>query len=412
MVDLALRPAHNDHRVLGDLIAEGVAGWSGRGRPTFDRLILDASVAVSQVQLSKDAAAAGIPVLVDPMTYLSQYDTSGHSWSDLPFGAAEPWGRSELSTKAARRKMAEQVVEFQLTHGATMIIPPYFYCRDPRDPLFSHSLNAIRETREYLEDSGLSGYSMFPVFCGRVDSFSHPDSWPQGLDWFAQVSREEGAGSVAVQLSPVGDFSDSYAKLFYFFRSVQRMQESGLDTHVWRQGALGQALVAAGATGYETGLQYGNKTNLSSLASNRRVRETEPDRKSGGGGGQVYLSSIGRWISSRQASQVLAHPSTRDALLCDDPINCCSGGFGDTLTNRREHAVRSHSRGLARIAAMPPHVAWRMHQVAKDATDGADALMRMNKIWERAGMSVVKRDSHLALARIAETLSRKASSAA
>jgi len=412
VADLSIRPAHNDQRVLADLIASSTGGWSGRGKPVVQRLILDAAVAIKQPQLAKDAAAAGIPVVVDPMTYLLQYETpADHPWSSLSFGAAKAVSSSAFESAGSKRALVRDVVEFQLARGASAIVPPYFYARDPKDPVFTHGLNAIRETRRFMDEAGLK-MPLLPVLCGRVDAFTHPESWPQGLDWFVERATAHGAESIAIQLSPLGDAGDSYAKLLYAFQTVQRVVKTGLRSHLWRQGAFGPAFVAAGASGFETGLQWGNKSDLSSVASNRRPVAHSASEKHGGGGGQYFLPALNRWIIGKQADALNSHSATRDLMVCDDPVNCCSAGYEASRPIRREHAVRAQARSLARLTAMPPLVSWRMHQVSMDAAHGVDLIDRMNKVLSRQSLPLLKDTSHRALARIAEEMSKYATTAA
>jgi hypothetical protein len=358
--------------------------------------VLDATVATRRPQLAADAASAGVPVAIDPMTFLAQtLTTEEQGWSALPFGSAMPRTASDFASDASMRQMVEAVASFEIEHGASMVVPPYFYAKDPKDEYFLRSMTATKRTREYLDSNG-SGMQLLPVFCGRVDGFGAKESWGSGVDWFAQRAKECGAEAVAVLLSPLGSLNDSYAKVFRAFSIVSRLQGHGLRVHVWRQGALGPALVAAGATGYETGLQYGNKTDLSALSSSRRPPKDQSKNPSGGGEGQLFLPSIGRWVLGKQAEAALQSPATKASATCDDPVRCCSSPL-EMLAHRREHAVRSHGRRLAELDGMPALRDWKLYAVSKASESAIDVIQAMNKVLARSSLPLMSTKSHEAL---------------
>lgn len=71
-MELLIRASRNDHTMIEKLCAPASAGlWTTRRLP-LSGLVADASVAAERAQLSKLAATAGIPYLIDPVTPLLQ----------------------------------------------------------------------------------------------------------------------------------------------------------------------------------------------------------------------------------------------------------------------------------------------------------------------------------------------------
>jgi hypothetical protein len=401
--DLAIRPAHNDHLVVGDLLARESTDWAARGRPLFQRLVLDATVAAKQPQLARDAAEAGLPVIVDPMTFLAQSETEpDRGWSALPFGDSRGHEAREFASNSAMDKLVQGVVDFEIANGASWVVPPYFYASDPRDEYFLRGLTAIKATRGFLDATGQS-MPIMPVLCGKLDGFASKASWGSGVDWFAHRSKESGADTVGLLMSPVGDFSDTYQKAFKITEVTRRLMGHGLRVHVWRQGALGPLLVAMGAAGYETGLQYGNKTDIRAMASRQRPKLETARGAKGGGEGQMFVPVLGRWILGSQAAALAENPATRALIVCEDATGCCAS-LSATLSNRRVHAVRSHARRLAELDVMPNSVAWRLQGVSNWSTQALDAITAMNKTLTRVHIPLINPASHAAVRELANRI--------
>jgi hypothetical protein len=172
--ELTVRPTRNDHKVISDLLAPGHAGRSPDAAPLLSRLVLDAPTAASSPSYAEDAAAVGVPVVVDPMTWLFQGEVDpACSWGRLPF-ATVPVGLGELlSSPARRRQLIEAVVQFQLDQRSTSVVPPYFSASSIRDPWLNLSELCLEETAAYLRENDIR-MPLLPVFTGRLDRFSRP----------------------------------------------------------------------------------------------------------------------------------------------------------------------------------------------------------------------------------------------
>lgn len=395
--------------MVADLIAPGGAGRSFGARPPISRLVLDAPLAVSRPQFAEDARAVGLPLAIDPLTFLLQGETDpDHGWSQLPFASAVAVTPTQLTEPGVRRRLVSRTVDFQIEHGASVIVPPYFYAASPTDPWFDVSLACLTDTASYLGhlDARLP---LSPVLTGRLDRFARPAHWAAGIDRFADTATAVGARTVATQLGPAGKPKDNYAKVLHLFHAAQRLRRPGLAVHAWRQGVYGPALVAAGLQGYETGISAGESTDLAAAARSRRpLPPPEPDQENksqGGGGGAVFLARLGRSVPRGAVDALHANLATRALIVCDDTTICCPNGMDSTLgAGRRAHAVRSRARYLAEIDQMPAQPAWRLHKIAQDAQAGAHLAAVTNTVLVAANLPPLTATSLESLAATAQHL--------
>lgn len=384
--ELLIRPVHSDHIVVADLIAPGGAGRSLGARSPISRLVLDAPLAAGQAQYAEDARAAGLPLAIDPMTFLLQGITDPErAWSRLPFASAKAVSAAELADPAARRRLVARTIDFELERGATVIVPPYFNAvTGPADSWFEVTLACLVDTAVYLRHLDVR-LPLNPVLAGRLDRFARSAHWALGIDRFADTASSVGAQTVAMQLGPAGAPKDNYAKVLHLFQAAQRLRRPGLAVHAWRQGAYGPALVAAGLQGYETGISVGESTNLAGIARSRRPAPPptpeQAEREPGGGGGRVYLPILGRSVPRNVVDALTANLATRAMIVCDDATVCCPHGMDSTLgAGRRAHAVRSRARYLGEIDRMPAQPTWRLHKVAQDAQAAAHLIGVINGV--------------------------------
>lgn len=399
MAELLIRAGHNDHTVVADLLAPG--GAVALHRP-IDRLVANAQTAAQRQELAQQANLAGVPYIVDPITPLLQVDVDpADSWvRRLSYGRAESISPVAMSEYEKQRLVA-QVVESEQQLGATVIVPPYLLAGAPEDPAFAVSIELMAMTARYMRHNGIN-LPLLPIFCGTHRGFAAESAWHEGIDRFTAAAADLGPQGVGLCLTPVGDATDSYAKLLRYFLAAERVKGTGMTTFAWRQGVLGVGVTAAGLDGYETGIGTGEKTDVRNMIARRKPR---PEGQSRGGGSRtmVYIEPLGRSVPRDVAETLLGDRSMRARLLCDDE-RCCPHGVNSMLEDPRPHAVRSRARRLAALDEMP-HRSWRLHQVAKEATTAASLAKRGTLVLRAEGIDTqLHATAQDALARVAEFL--------
>jgi hypothetical protein len=380
--ELLIRPSLNDHEVVADLLApSAVAIRVGRQRSIMSRLVTDAHVAAKRPQFAEAAAGAGIPFLIDPWTPLLQGPLrEDDPWAKLPFGRAAAANVDDYSNGSAN--FIHAVVDFQIDHGATAIVPPYPYVSGPDDAWFKVALAWLEETRTYLVSAGVA-LPIMPILCGQLMKMGAEAAWEQGIDRFAAKASSIGAHSIGLCLSPLGNGKDSYHKVRRLFLAAARLREaSARPVIAWRQGVYGAALVAAGLDGYETGIGISEQTNIRANIGARRP--PKPGQRPGrGGAAGIYLEPIGRSISRRVTQLLFAEAAMRAKLMCADE-RCCPRGVTSTVEHPREHAVRSRGGELALLSALPARP-WRLNHIATKAQAAVTVATQANKVLERNG---------------------------
>ena len=83
------------------------------------------------------ASVNAVRPLIDPLTPLWQGELRQNDpWANLEFGNHERLSPGDLSSPLKRETLGAQVVDFQVAHGATAVVPPYPHHRRIR-PVFS-----------------------------------------------------------------------------------------------------------------------------------------------------------------------------------------------------------------------------------------------------------------------------------
>jgi hypothetical protein len=175
-----------------------------------------------------------------------------------------------------------------------------------------------------------------------------------------------------------------YNKVRRLFAAARHVKQTGVGVVAWRQGVYGHGLVAAGLDGYETGIGTREQCNIAGSIASRKPPKPGTKRRGGRPSVGIYIEPLRRSVSPRVGETLLGHRSLRPKVMCDDE-RCCPDGAASTLDQRRHHAVRSRAREMAALEAQP-HVAWRLHQVAKDARAAQDLAIQANRVLREAGI--------------------------
>lgn len=413
-MDLLIRASHTDHTVVSRLSAPVSAGLTPLRRPPISAIVAEAHVALAQPALCKTAVAAGTPFLIDPMTPLLQdrQDPNVSPWARLPYATAEKVSPEGLADVAAQDRLVEQVLDFQRAHGATSLIPPYLYSAKLGDAWSQINQSLLRRTARYLRAEGVQ-LSVVPVFALSLLEYAPARGWEFGLDRYLDALADIDVRYAALSWSTSSPGRESFDKLTHLLSATQHAA-SRVPVIGWRQGLYGPALLAAGASGYETGAGGGERCHYPDLLARRRpVKPKEQDEEGGGGGGAfVYLATFGRSLARKDAAALLDHPQMLGSLVCPDPAACCSDGASSMLAQWREHAVRDRARQVERIERMPS-ATWRLNDLANVAQRSfADARLA-NVVLEAAGRTTrLPEDTFRSLGKALELLRAQTSHAA
>lgn len=398
MSELLIRPSLGDHKVLADLLAPSPMG----GRRPIDRLVLNAHDVARSDELLEAAKRSGTPVMVDPLTMLlpGQIGPDDPWVVHVPFGQAEAVTDDLLTNPFWLDDLVAKVVEFQVDRGATAIIAPYFYADRPESPAFAASLSAIGRTARRMRTDNVA-LPLMVVLCAQLQGFAHRAGWQSALDRFAATALDVGPQAIALNLSPVGDGGESYAKLLDLLVAARHLRTAGTPVIAWRQGVYGPALVAAGLDGYECGMGIGEHANVRSFISTRKPREKDGPAFAAQG---IYIPVLGRSHPPKVARLLFEDRRLRGRLICDS-VRCCPHGADSMLASKgRRHAVRARARELHELADIP-NGAWRLNHIAKQAASAYVIATKANELLATTQLpNRIKTDGYFALEQVAEFL--------
>jgi len=399
MAELLVRFGDSDVALLERVLAAPAA----QARP--DRVVLDATVSAVQPRFSSATRRAGVPLLVDPLTYLLQdFQHAAAKWAHLPYARAAAASPSELQSPVRQAELVSSCIDHQLGLGATAIIPPYVHIDRIDGGWLDVQVGLWRRTRRYLDQQDLA----LPVVAVTAVGWRllSRNCWPAGANRLLSSILDLGADEIALAASKVDQGSHPDQRLVDLVATIDHMR-SHRPVLAWRQGLLGEAAVAAGARGYETGLGWREVCDLGRAMTADR-RPVSPDAAFGVR--PVYIPVLGRSIPKRSL-EVLLGTRLSPQFLCMD-YQCCPEGQLSLLGDARAHALTSRARSLHALDCVDRH-AWRWRRLADCAADGLELAGRINRLAEsRPAIKTVNTNALTAIQAVADnrrqTLRRRA----
>lgn len=383
MAELLIRASLQDRARLRRLFGGDPQGGRATVRP--DRVVVDAHVPVRTPQISELARAAGVGYIIDPQTHFFQdVQPASDRWAGLPFGLPHALTPEEASRPAFLVDLTRRVVDYQMRHGATAVIPPYVYVDRPDSEWIDVQAAMWDYARDYLANEAIA----LPVIAVMALGWRmlHPVRGIEALEPVLRSLVDLAPREVALAASKVDDGAHPDERAMDLVLAVERLARDH-SVLLWQQGRLGELGVAAGAIGYETGVGWRERCNLpATLAVRRRA-------PSGGGfsARPVYLAPLGFSISRRSLQEIRQHRDVWAHLICTD-ADCCPTGGPSLLENDHTHAIVQRIRRLRELDAIDRPV-WRW-QTLVDASDGGlELAARINRLAS-AGAVTDRVDTH------------------
>lgn len=259
-------------------------------------------------------------------------------------------------------------LEFQLTHGATALVAPYVQVGRAEDGWADVQAGLYRRTRRYLDHQGLRLPVIAPVAVGW--QLLGRTAWPQALNRVVDDLRDLDPTEVALAASLVDAGTHPQWRLAELYAVIDRLRTSW-PVLAWAQGVLGEACVAAGAEGYETGIGWRERCDLPRQMTNRR---TPPHGNPGAR--PVYITPLGRSLPKPTVTALLDDPIIGPRLACLE-FTCCPAGRRSLTGDARAHAVISRLCRLNTLTAAQ-HPRWAWQHLADDAGRGLELADRIN----------------------------------
>jgi hypothetical protein len=380
MAELVLRVGHNDHVVLNELLTDPTA-LPPRHSRYIRRVVVDATAVVDEPGFARAAYAAGTQLVVDPQTmFLTTPQDPADNWSMLPYASTTELDPRDLLDPVARAELIERIVEFEIDHGGTAIIPPYLHLTDFAGCAAKVQRLLIKGTAAYLADLGLD-FPLLPVISVDQRAVSlDPATWPDSMGRLLRTANRHAAGSIGLGLSMTT--GPNKTNLHTATRIWRRAASLGPFV-AWHAGESGLLAVAMGAEGYEVGMCTGERYNV---RGQQRSRVSPPDpgpRYIG-----AYVDSLGRSLERRAVEKLAAvHGVHQGDLGCLDST-CCPRGFESMLgSSRRQHAVRSRLRDLEALDRIGTRK-WMLRHLSDRALDAMASARRIRVAANNTGVRI------------------------
>lgn len=371
MAELLIRALSVDAALMRRVY--GLDGYS-RAVATPSRIVVDAHTPLSEPELGGIARRAGVPFLIDPQTYfLQDLQHPGDKWANLPFGEAAIWTPSDALSSQRQEMVIRESVEYQVAHGATSIIPPYVHLEKADNGWGEVQSSLWLGTRRYLDEHGVS----LPVTAVFAPGWRllHPVQGPKNLRSVFAALDKLAPTEVAVAASKVAAGVRPEDRLMDLILMIERLSVL-YPVIAWQQGLFGEACLAAGARGYETGIGWRERCDLQSgMAVHRK-----PPNGSGFGKRPVYVAELGRSIPAKTVAALKLHRGLWSDVICTDS-QCCPPAGAGMLGDARAHAIVRRAQAAAEIATMPRAV-WRWNHLAERAHKAKALADNINRAHE------------------------------
>lgn len=253
MAELLVRFGAND-AVLADSVLTGPE----HRRP--GRVVVDAHVAASRPTIAAAAARAEVPFLVDPRTFfLQDYVHPASAWARLPFAVSGCLPAAEVAQPRRATAIAEQVIDFQLGHGASHVMVPYVHIERADEDWGAAQIALWQASRRVLDANGLNVPVVATLALGwRLLARA---AWPSALAPLTTALDALAPDEMALAASKVDDGVRPGDRLADMLAVIERLTNDS-PVIAWQQGTLGEAAVLAGAIGYETGIGWREHCDL------------------------------------------------------------------------------------------------------------------------------------------------------
>lgn len=371
--ELSLRVGAQDEVFLRNLF--GLTPGIRRAPWLPDRLVVDAHVPLSAPGLAGVARAAGRPYLIDPETYFLQDDQHPSSpWARIPFGISHEVTAFEWADERFRQALVKSVIDYQLDHDATMVIPPYLHLDTPDSPLIEIQADLLRKSAHYLRARDIHVPVLVVVALGW--RCLHPTQGVPALAevWAATAALDPTEIALAASRVHLGKSApDRIAEFLTLIRSLSATYK----VTAWQQGLLGELALVEGAAGYETGVGRREQCDLQS-------RKTQYRRPGGDAvtPRAIYLDAVARSVPKRRLEIAARNGRLWRRLVCTDP-DCCTPGGTDLLGDARRHTLITRAKRLATLDAMG-NTRWQWNDIADRTTAGLNLGEQINRLAPRS----------------------------
>lgn len=283
-------------------------------------------------------------------------------------------------------------ITYQIEHGATAVLAPYVYMDNLDSPWLDVQSLLWRETRRHLDENAIS----LPVIAILAIGWRllHPVQGPKALARVMSAIDTLMPDEVALTASKVTEGAKPHSRLTDLLVMIERIKRN-YPVIAWQQGLFGEVCLAAGASGYETGIGWREKCDLSTaMGAHRRAPST-----SGFGRRPVYVTSLGRSIPAATFEALRSERTLWPKLICSDS-SCCPPNGVAMSGDARAHAVVARTHRMSHLTSIARPI-WQWRELESRAETALLLANRINRLGESVGFGRVDVSTMTAIHKVA-----------
>jgi hypothetical protein len=341
-----------------------------------DRIVVDAHLPTRAPEIPGSHGCPECHSWSTRKIFIQDNQPASDRWATLPFGIARALTPEEASRPAFQSDFARRVIDYQIVRDATAIIPPYVHIDRPDSDWIDVQVGMWACTKEYLEREGIA----LPVTAVLAVGWRmlHPVHGIQALNPVMRALIDLAPREVALAASKSDDGAHPDERAMDLVLMIERLA-TDYSIILWQQGLLGEIGIAAGATGYETGIGWRERCNLPATMASRRAIQSGGRRS----GRPVFVTALGRSIDRRSLEEMRQHRDIWTQPICTD-TDCCPQGGRALLDDASKHAVVQRARRVDELDRIERTV-WQWQNLADDAYRGLDLAARINRLAHTSG---------------------------
>lgn len=348
---IEFRLSRTDHLIVENFLASGPSHVSG--------IIIDATNAKLQGAAIEAAKAAGISVLLEPLT--ERLADPGFSPGQLDYATQYPIDLDALKSPKLQRDFLERVLEVQLD-TATMLVAPHFFVDG--DDTLALNLDLAAATKELYGDR----VPVRAIFSTRRSFLADQHFCTSVAARYAQT----GVDAVDLRLSPLGSEADGSLKIRSALTIIRSFGKESFDLALGFQGMLGPACLAVGViNSFSVGIGYRERfDHAAAIARQRQPRKAGKGLRGALAG--VFLPGAYATVSRKLAEALYDDSAIRGKLVCR--LGECGKSIRGPIRDARGHFLHSRVDQVRRMLGQPS--AWRWN-LERDRIHRALELRRM-----------------------------------
>jgi eukaryotic-like serine/threonine-protein kinase len=319
--------------------------------------------------------SAGIPFVIDPVTYRLAYSTFAQTLGlvKLPY-VLDPNSiltPAVLQTLQVQQQYVKACLDWQLQWGPNSLLAPFHFARDLNSPWIDIDIKLLEESIAY-RSSVSSDLPVYAGLCLNLEAYTvganrdallnrYSRARADGYYFLADAFDERVTNPLVIR---------AYLELLLLFKQMGKPIMAG------RVGTLGLGFLAAGVDGASSGIASLASFSESTLLANR-TKGYDMTKK-------YYMPGMMLTLPIEMAKDILSD-SRNAALICSCPF--CKGSPDNLELVSKQHFLSARMTEVEELNGLPDsakRIEWFLGRIS-DAIGRCEAVRRQQIVTLQAG---------------------------